>query len=78
MDTLVDTGATVSLLSDKVVKRWSKQDQASVVKTDIKVLLADNKALPVAGEVEAELQLQGIVFGTDLLWLQSEVKCYWD
>ena len=30
-----------------------------MVKTDIKDLLADNKALPVAGEVEAELQLAG-------------------
>ena len=60
VDVLVDTGATVSLLSDKVVEQWSKGDKEVIKKTNMKVLLADSKALTVAGEVEADLQLAGI------------------
>ena len=59
VDVLVDTGATVFLLFDKVVEQWSKSDKELVINTDIIVLLADNMALTVAGEVEAELQLAG-------------------
>ena len=58
-DALVDTGATVSLLSEKIVRKWSEENQAMVTATDIKVQLADGKSCPVAGEVEAELQLAG-------------------
>ena len=50
----------MSLLSDKVVEQWSKGDKEVIKKTNMKVLLADSKALTVAGEVEADLQLAGI------------------
>ena len=59
VDVLVDTGATVSLLSDKVVEQWSKGDKEVITK-NMKVLLANSKALTVAGDVEADLQLAGI------------------
>ena len=49
----------MSLLSERIAKQWSKKDQESVTRTDMKVQLADSKALTVSGEVVAEVQLAG-------------------
>ncbi|XP_038066604.1 uncharacterized protein LOC119736660 [Patiria miniata] len=56
---LIDTGATASILSEKVVSKWPVEAQAGITKSDVRVHLADEKDLTVIGEVRAELQLGG-------------------
>ena len=56
---LLDTRATVSLLSEKVVQKWSRNDREKITSTKMTVHLVNEKTLAVKGEVVAELQLGG-------------------
>lgn len=56
---LLDTGASISIISEGVVKKWSQEQRGSIVGTNVKVKVANDMGLPVTGEVVVELVLGG-------------------
>ncbi len=56
---LIDTGTSVSIISERIVNKWSKKEQCSIASTDMEVNVANDMSLAVSGEVTVNLKLGG-------------------
>ena len=70
MSALIDTGATISCISEKIVRllRKSKRIQMSTRKN---LWAANNRPLSVKGEIDLRLDFDGVVFHTNFQVVDS-------
>ncbi len=58
---LIDTGATISIISQGLISSMSECSRPEVIPTNIQVFLANNAQLKVYGHATVEMQLGGRV-----------------